>query len=285
MKILARRVLRFGHRLGLNKVSFLRHTVDGIKSFLTDHTLPIPLSVEGVRVAGMPAIHYITGEYEHETVLLLRRHLRTGDVFVDIGAQVGFFTLYAANLVGESGRVIALEPFAKHFHILTKNIARSGYTNIEPHQVGVSDEARISSYYITSSSLFRVKQESQSQSANTVAEMRMVPLDTLLSHDTHIDILKIDIEGGESAAFRGMERLVQNNPAMAVIVEIAPKVLDKIGMRSEDLLIQLQGLGFRLFLIQHDGSLLESDIPHIVDEARAHRFINIYCSRTRPTIS
>jgi len=75
--------------------------------------------------------------------------LRPGDVFVDVGANIGLFSVTAANRVGDTGKVYAFEPAAKTFHRLSENININNLRNIQPFQLALSNEPGESYFYIS----------------------------------------------------------------------------------------------------------------------------------------
>jgi tRNA G37 N-methylase Trm5 len=86
---------------------------------------------------GYPPLQMVNGAWERDTVRLFERILRAGDVVVDIGAHVGYFTLIAARSVGPEGRVYAFEPDPENYALLVRNIELNGYQNIMPIQKAV----------------------------------------------------------------------------------------------------------------------------------------------------
>jgi FkbM family methyltransferase len=77
--------------------------------------------------------------YDRREIALLRRELHRGDVFLDLGANIGFYSLIAASCVGKSGRVVAIEADPEMFQILKENAAMNHFENIEAVCVGISD--------------------------------------------------------------------------------------------------------------------------------------------------
>ena len=105
--------------------------VEGSKIWV-DFNDPNPALRKTFQAYGLDLIH------EERTTALFKRVVRRGDVVLDLGANIGYFTLLAARLVGESGRVYAFEPEPMNFEYLKKNIAVNGYKNVLAYQKGVS---------------------------------------------------------------------------------------------------------------------------------------------------
>src|ERR1700735_2246232 len=92
------------------------------------------------------------GAYEPAKHALIRRHLRPGMTFVDVGANKGDFTLLAARLAGDSGRVISIEPEPENHSILQRSIALNDYTNINVMRIALSDRDGVADLQIGSTS-------------------------------------------------------------------------------------------------------------------------------------
>lgn len=135
--------------------------------------------------------------YEHREVAFVTSNLQDGDVFLDVGANVGFYSLIAARLVGRAGLVLAIEADPVNYRKLSFNLRLNGVTNVRPIMVGVSD-----------------REEALSLAANTGGnrgassflgatgdniDVSCLPLYNILQkeHLTKVDGMKIDIEGYE----------------------------------------------------------------------------------------
>ena len=184
------------------------------------------------------------GVYEPETTLLIERTLNPGDVFLDIGANIGWYTLLAARLVGETGKVFAFEPEPANFALLQRNVALNGYHNVELVQKAVSDRNQTMTLYLCASdkgshALYESSHDGQS------VEVEALRLDDYFSaYAGRIDLIKMDIEGSEGHAVKGMTALLANNPAVKIITEFSPHALAQCGTPAQDFLGQLAGLGF-----------------------------------------
>jgi FkbM family methyltransferase len=168
------------------------------------------------------------GLYELDTERLIRRLLRPGDRFIDAGANIGYFTLLAASLVGAHGRVDAFEPQPDNRGRLIDHLQRNGLADrVRVHALALGDrESEVAIHYYTqgynhgSSTLFA------QPGANThTTQVPMRRMDDVLLHsagecDTdRIRLIKMDIEGAEPLAVAGMTRLLQSEHPPAIICE------------------------------------------------------------------
>ncbi len=148
------------------------------------------------------------GRWEPAVVRELSRALRPGDVFFDLGAYVGPFTLLASRLVGPSGRVVAFEPDPRTRDVLERNLAANAVTNVTVVPCAVGDHAGTVRFLASGDSAGRVGDTGD-------VEVPQVTLDGWCAeHGLQPTVMKVDIEGGEagaldgSAAVRGVRALV-----------------------------------------------------------------------------
>lgn len=145
-----------------------------------------------------------THEYEPHVTSAVREHLSEGDVFVDVGANIGFFTSLAAHLVGSTGTVIAIEPMEKNLQLIYRSLERNGFKHVHVHACAASDcmqVVRVATGPGTSNG--QVLSPGDQQSTLYSQSMR---LDDLLGEIERIDLVKIDIEGFEPRAWDGFRR-------------------------------------------------------------------------------
>jgi FkbM family methyltransferase len=174
--------------------------------------------------------------------------VKKGDVVVDLGASIGYFTLLAARLVGKEGKVYAFEPEPRNFLLLCKNIALNGYDNIVAIRKAVSDREGFAKLFLSddygSHSLYKF------DNAKTPIITETVTLDNFFRKEGyHVDIIKIDVEGAEMVAFLGMEKLIRENKKLKIFVEFSPYRIREAGYSPEEFLSKITEYGFKIYLI------------------------------------
>jgi FkbM family methyltransferase len=143
--------------------------------------------------------------------------LKEGDIAVDIGANIGYYTLLFAKLVGKKGKVIAFEPEPETFTLLKKNVETSRYKNIEIHQKAVSDKEGKVRLYLHRGDL-GYNSISKSKGCYKSIEVDAIRVDDYVKK---ADFIKIDIDGGEEKAMKGMTELLKQ--PLTMITEFAPR--------------------------------------------------------------
>jgi len=196
-----------------------------------------------------------SGEYEPGVTDLLRRLLKPGMNFVDIGANIGFFSLIASKIVGDRGRVFAVEPYPYNVKMLLANLALNGCNNVEVLPFAASRESHLYRYDDSagnSGQIFRTGGD-----AAGLLEQCLVyamPLDRLIPKAIAVDVIKMDIEGAEFLARHGMQRICSEDRPI-VISEVAADFLrdvSKVSLRDflGSLLIDET---YRLAIVHADG--------------------------------
>lgn len=135
--------------------------------------------------------------WEQPMIRELARALMPGDVFVDLGAYVGGYTLLASSLVGPQGKVIAFEPDPAARRLLERNIAANGASNVTVVPFAVGSEGGTVRFVASGDSVGRIDPAGD-------VEVRQVSLDDYCrEHDLKPTVMKVDVEGGEAAALAG----------------------------------------------------------------------------------
>lgn len=190
----------------------------------------------------------------------MRPHLRPGAVVVDVGANVGYHTLMAARHVGPAGKVIAFEPAIDNCDLLARSVAANGLGNVAIHAVAVADTGGVVGFAPDDSN--GGIDPDPGENAGYPHRVPAVTLDGCLADEPRIDVIKLDIEGAEGRALRGMGAiLARHRPVL--IVEFTPHGLaERSRMAPEEFLSRLRASGYELRTIDRDrgpGERAESD--------------------------
>lgn len=158
---------------------------------------------------------YHLGLYEPHVAQLIASRLSPGKCFWDIGANAGYHSLVAARVVGPEGRVLAVEPHPSIARTLRAQVSLNGLSNVFVHEAAVSGSPGQATLMARANTLM-------SALATVTDEGEAVPvasvsLDSLLEYGAP-DVVKIDIEGGETAALRGAHEMLKRHPVMLLSV-------------------------------------------------------------------
>ena len=225
---------------------------------------------EGFQIRVDPADYAVghtvarTGSYEPDVSATLRQLLRPGGTFVDIGANIGWFSLLAASVVGPGGRVIAVEPNPHNVALLERSAKENGFANIEVLAVAVADRTGAVALE-TDGSNGRVIPIDGAPPVPVPASFVVAaePLDALLGPRglDRLDLVKIDVEGAEPLVLRGGgETLSRHRPRL--VSEFFPRALDSSPWGSAaGYLKSLRRLGYSLSVIGNSppGTALDDE--------------------------
>lgn len=159
---------------------------------------------------------YLQNSYDKDII-------KNGMNVIDIGAHIGSYTILAAEKIGNTGKVIAIEPEPKNYSRLIENIKINNFQNVLPLKIALSDHKGPEKLYIGYlSGHHSLKQRPlfHSKKNTPFTKVEVKTLDALLSEINFkkIDIIKIDTEGTEMPILRGAEKTLKNNPEAKIIV-------------------------------------------------------------------
>jgi FkbM family methyltransferase len=187
---------------------------------------------------------YALGTTEPEIQDLLAANVRSGSVVWDVGANIGFYTVIASRLVG-SGRVVAFEPLPASCAALEENLRLNGMTNVDVARIALSDEAGTATLNVfaglTESRLQAHESASSTKPVVDRIDVRVSTLDAQLEVFPAPSLLKIDIEGAESAALRG---------ASVMLCEVRPTVICELHGTNAAVIDVLESSGYRVSTVE-----------------------------------
>jgi FkbM family methyltransferase len=168
------------------------------------------------------------GIYEPATTRIFKNLLKAGDNVVDVGANIGYFSLLAAKLVGNKGRVYSFEPNKDNIDQLYKNSELNNFYNIKPYMVALSNRSGQADFYLaenpTEHSLIKTNRH-DAKTTVTTAKLD----DILVMNRFPIKLIKTDTEGNDLAVLQGAEQTIRNNPDIYLIVEVY-----SIGLKAQN---------------------------------------------------
>jgi FkbM family methyltransferase len=233
---------------GLGKLSFVRK----INRFIASRLRSPSAEVDGHKMLldsrdslGIS----IKGIYDPGGTAVVKKAVKPGDIVLDIGANIGYYTLIFARLAGETGKVYAFEPEPANFSILKKNVEMNGYKNVVLVQKAVSNRNGKTRLYLASgnTSDHRIY---DSQDGRRYIDVETIQLDDYFSRSREkINFIKMDIQGAEGLALQGMTGLLNNSVDLKVMMEFCPAWFARLNIDPADTLNGLTACGFQMFEI------------------------------------
>jgi FkbM family methyltransferase len=176
--------------------------------------------------------------------------IRPGDTFLDVGGNIGWFAVIGSRQVGPGGKVFTIEPDPDNAALLRENLRRNGCANAtlcEAAAGAVEGTARL----FRSPDNAGDHQMAVASERTDWVEVLVRPLDALLDGVARVDVLKMDTQGSEVLALRGMQRLLAANPAIRMVLEFWPHGLAQCGCTAEELIALLGAHPRRYWLMDH----------------------------------
>jgi len=194
---------------------------------------------------------------------VLRTLIQPGSFVLDIGANIGFYASILSEITGDKGHVYCFEPDKKNFEYLKKNV--KNLRNVTCFNTAVSDKKQVLKIY--RSKLLNVDHRTYPvNNYDTVEEINAVSIDDLIAEKIipKVDLIKIDIQGYELSAFKGMTNLLSKNNGLNIIAEYWPHGFKRAGTSAVEFFDFFDQLGYQFLLID-DVVLKPVDRKFIVE--------------------
>jgi FkbM family methyltransferase len=211
---------------------------------------------------------------------LIHSIIKPGNNVLDIGANIGFYTTVFSELVGPNGKVFAFEPEPVNFNYLQQNCKK--LVNVRLNNKAVSDTTGTLKIYL--SKMLNVDHRTYKiDDYSEVKEIAATSIDDYLKANGNppIDFIKMDIQGFEMSALKGMMQTLKNNSGMQIISELWPYGLQKAGSSATEMVELLNSEGFRIYLLSSTPTqLITSDT---VKQLKIHEdvYYNVFISREK----
>lgn len=206
--------------------------------------------------------HCVTGTYEPAETIFIRNFLSAGMTFVDIGANIGWFTLNAAKIVGPTGRVISFEPRADTYAALSRSLQDNDYLSFcraynnavggAPGELLIGWHPQLGNPGGTWLLAEKGLQDAYVNDGAATQATQVVTLDSVIGDD-RVDLIKIDVEGAEPLALSGAVGVLKNQRP-TILCEINPSLIHAISRTDEQTFVQtIEGFGYECRLLTPEG--------------------------------
>lgn len=240
----------------------------------------VDILVDPVADDGVDRSIYYFGEYEAGTLSVFRKYLHEGDIFLDVGAYIGFLSLAAARFVGRSGLVYAVEPHPFNYKILRENVLLNGFKNVCLMNIALGKETSEARIYDRPS----INRGSASlicplnMSLKSGSTVRLTTIDTLIEQGQVQlpDLIKIDVEGFELEVLKGTRALLAGPKAPWLCIECS-ELHPIYGGSLHDIYDLIKSINdYSFFKLKH-GKGIPSKLVRISNEKELPYHDNIFC--------
>ena len=199
---------------------------------------------------------YYFGVWEPDMTAFIRRVLAFGDVFIDVGANIGYFSLLAARCVSRSGRVVSIEASPRIYADLVANVSRNRRSNIRTLNLAAADKpGRVSIFPGPDGNCGASTILANGVNVEREAEVVAVAIDDILTTEEadSAKLIKIDVEGAEVAVIAGMKQLITSGRLdRKFLVEVHAEALAAQGLSPSDVIAPFDRAGYQTFVLDND---------------------------------
>lgn len=222
------------------------------------------------------------GYWEKGLTDLVGRIIKPGMTAIDIGAHIGYYSVLFSQLVQPGGKVFSFEPEPYNFSLLKKNIEINKINNCIIENKAISDIDNKLKLYLDPDN-FGGHSATSRGNPNNFIEVEALPLDDYFKDkDTHVDFIKIDIEGGEYSALDGAKDIIRKNPDLIMVLELNPEQMNVSKISPGSFLKKIRSHGFQISIVDHkSGNLNKLENDQDIIDACTNGLVNLLCSRNK----
>ncbi|HEY0544546.1 MAG TPA: FkbM family methyltransferase [Pyrinomonadaceae bacterium] len=211
---------------------------------------------------GMCESLYFQGEYEHAVSSVIKRVVRPGDVCMDVGANLGWYTTLLHQLSGSEGEVHAFEPVPKVFAALSKNVALlEDSSNVHINNFALGDApGKVELHIFAGIPNGHTSISTQGFTDYTTIESSIVTLDSYMEEKNvgRVDFVKVDIEGAELMFFKGAGKLFHQEIPPIWMIEMALGTTKGFGYLPQDLIDYMKKhVDYNFYAVQEPSGKLK----------------------------
>ncbi len=268
-------------------VECLRRDISVIRGFLMS-SFPMTVGEHKMfldpRDKGVTSELSLYGLMEAFETELVKKEIKKGDCVLDIGANIGYYTLIFAKLVGDEGKVFAFEPDPDSFALLKKNVEINGYRNVTLIQKAVSNRTEKAKLYLCGDNFADHRIYDSHDGRNSIGIETIRLDDYFKDPGQKIGFIKMDIQGSEFLAAEGMLDLLDRNRSTKIITEYWPVGIERCGRDAGKYIELFRSRGFTLYHIDYYKNKIEPlNIPEILKKytSKNENFTNLFCVREK----
>ena len=225
----------------------------------------------------------INGVYGELDTKIIRDNIKEGHIVIDVGANIGYYTLIFAQLAGTTGKVFAFEPEPKNFELLQKNVKVNDYSNTINENYAVSDSNGNVSLFLAKNGIVGHRISNFDINLNSIL-VKKITLDdyfTKLNLIDKINFVKIDVEGFEFGVLKGMTRIIEKSKNLKLFLEFNRVGIEAAGFDPKEILDFLYKNNFKIYFLNYkENSINEADKNQLLtSKDNLNENINLLCSK------
>ena len=211
---------------------------------------------------------------------LVKQLLKSGMRVVDIGANLGYYALIEASIVGETGKVYAIEPIPINYEILCKNVQENNYQDIVEtyccalsdscgtSKIGMTKQSNFSTMFLNKNEMSEYAEKDLELNIEKIMDVETVTLDKFLENKAPVDFIRMDVEGYEATIVKGMSGTLKNlRKGAKIFFEIHPITFKEPRAKVGEIIQNLIKSGFEVkYIVDSTGTkLLDFSTDSLLD--------------------
>jgi len=201
---------------------------------------------------------YFGVPFEPCELAIVKRLVKPGDVFFDVGANIGVYSLLASQLIGGLGAVHAFEPVSCVYELLLRNILLNQASNVTPNRLAVEETSGKVELFVNRESGLSSLGHTERGQVMSVERVESTTLDEYaeMHNISELDFLKVDVEGYEGHVLRGGKRLIERSSNLAILCELAEKNYRSLNLSINGVMDWIRERGYEVWEIDRSRQLL-----------------------------
>lgn len=224
----------------------------------------------------------LNGFWEISITKVFMKTIKKGMIVVEIGSNMGYYTLIAASKIGGSGKLYAFEANPQLFKVLSQNVKINNFldrvTLVNKAVFNESGNLKFLKlkHWMVASKIINFSEEllNQQRDGVEIIDVESISLDEYFADKSiKIDVIKMDAEGSEAHIFRGMKGIIKNNPQINIICGFHPQLMSLLGENPKTFLEEISSYGFKIRKIDANSGIIDSSMEELLAIPESELFL------------
>lgn len=205
---------------------------------------------------------FLNGIREPECTRLMKENLKEGMTIAEVGANIGYYALMEASIIGDKGKIYAIEPFPPNYELLKRNIELNQYNKIvDLHNIAISDKPGKTKLFLNDK--HNLCNMLESAGCEGSVEVETKTLDDFIKGKKLPDMIRMDIEGYEYYVLDGMKKTLKDCKSCKMFIEVHPFQMMEKGLDYKKPLKLLFDSGFKpTHIVKEHGPMKEESFEY-----------------------
>jgi len=205
---------------------------------------------------------FLNGIREPECTRIMKDQLRKGMTIAEVGANIGYYALMEAQIIGDKGKIYAIEPFPPNYELLKKNIELNSFDDrVDLHNIAISNEQGTTKLFLNEK--HNLCNMLESGNSEGFVEVETKTLDDFIKGKKLPDLIRMDIEGYEYYVLEGMKKTLKDCSSCKMFIEVHPFQMFEKGLDYKKPIKMLFDSGFKpTYIVKEHGPMKEESFKY-----------------------